>query len=251
MVQRCYPDHLDSPDDDALAAAYAWPSRPRTESVLRANMVASIDAGATVDGKSAGLGSAADQRLFAVLRDLAEVILVGAGTIRAEGYGGIRPDAARKARRSRWGLDKPAPIAVVSARGLQPELGIFTDHEVPPIVITTSSGAELMAGYPATIVVADAGPDSSGTVDLSAMVTKLADLGLHRVLCEGGPGLLGRLIAADLLDELCLTTSPLTVGAAAVKLLGDIELPDPVGWCLGTVHIDGNHLFSRYSRAAG
>src|SRR3954471_6070939 len=101
-MQRCYPDHLDDADDDDLAAAYAWPAGVAGRAVRRANMVAPIDGGTAVDGTTAGLGSAADQRLFAVLRDLADVLLVGAGTIRAEGYGGIRLDAERLGRRRRW-----------------------------------------------------------------------------------------------------------------------------------------------------
>ncbi len=92
----------------------------------------------TVDGRSAGLGNAADEHLFAVLRDLADVILVGSGTVRAEQYGGIRLDAVRPARRVRWGLPAtPPPIAVVTGRGLDPTLPMFTDTVTPPIVITT------------------------------------------------------------------------------------------------------------------
>ncbi len=243
-MQRCYPDHLDSPDDDALATAYAWPRQVSDRPIVRANMVASIDAGIAVDGKSAPLGSAADQRLFAVLRDLSDVLLVGAGTIRAEGYGGIRLDADRLARRHRWGLGAPPGVAVVSGRGLDADLGIFTHNEVPPIVITTTAGAQRMAGFPATVI--DAG---ARTVDLALAISALADLGFHRVLCEGGPGLLGRLIAADLLDELCMTTAPMTLGAGPATLLGVVQLPRPVSWRLETLHLEGGHLFSRYARA--
>jgi riboflavin biosynthesis pyrimidine reductase len=244
-VQRCYPDHLDSPDDDDLAAAYAWPPAVAERPVLRANMVASIDGGIAVDGKSAGLGSDGDQRIFAILRDLADVLLVGAGTIRAEGYGGIRLDAARQSRRQRWGLGGPPPLAVVSGWGLDRGLGIFTGSETPPIVITTTAGAKRMDGFPATVI--DAG---SETVDLRRMIAALGDLGFRRVLCEGGPGLLGHLIGANLLDELCLTTAPLTLGAGPTTLLADVGLPDPVAWNLRSLHLDGDQLFSRYRRAA-
>ncbi len=248
-MQRCYPDHLDDPDDDALAAAYAWPDEVGVRPVIRANMVASIDAGVAVDGKSAPLGSPADQRLFAILRDLADVLLVGAGTIRAEGYGGIRLDEHRSARRARWGLGGAPPVAVVSGRGLDRDLDIFTglftdvaDDQTPPIVITTTSGARRMAGFPATVI--EAGKD---TVDFGSMVAALTDLGFRRVHCEGGPGLLGRLIAAGLLDELCLTTSPMTLGAGPATLLGDVALAHPVRWRLETLHIEDGTVFSRYA----
>ena len=147
------PDPANAPDgiaalpsgpgaDDALAALYAWPQPPRARRhpVVRANMIASLDGGTTVAGRSAGLGNPADEHLFTLLRDLADVILVGSGTVRAERYGGIRLDAARRARRLRWGLSaEPPPIAVVTARGLDPQLPLFTDTETPPIVITTRS----------------------------------------------------------------------------------------------------------------
>jgi 5-amino-6-(5-phosphoribosylamino)uracil reductase len=243
-VQRCYPDHLDSPDDDELAAAYAWPAEVTDRPVLRANMVASIDGGIAVDGKSAGLGSDGDQRIFAILRDLADVLLVGAGTIRAEGYGGIRLDAARQERRQRWRSSTPPPLAVVTGRGLDRGLGIFTDSQTPPIVITTTTGAKRMTGFPATVI--DAGKD---TVEFPRMIDALHDLGYERVLCEGGPGLLGRLIATGLLEELCLTTAPLILGAGPATMLADVRLPGPAGWNLASVHLDGDQLFSRYRRA--
>lgn len=244
-MQRCFPDHLAAPDDDALAAAYAWPETARSRPVVRANMVASLDGVISVDGRSAGLGSAGDQRIFAVLRDLADVLLVGAGTIRAEGYGGIRLDPDRLARRRRWGLGAAPRVAVVTGRGLAADLGIFTDSESPPLLMTTAAGAERMAGYPATILAA--GTDA---VDLGQMLSLLGELGLHRVLCEGGPGLLGRLIAADLLDELCLTCSPQTVGGPATTLLGGVPLAGPVRWELSTLHLEQGNLFGRYRRAA-
>ena len=244
-MQRCFPDHLDSPDDDALAAAYAWPEAAAARPVVRANMVSSLDGAVSIDGRSAGLGSAGDQRIFAVLRDLADVLLVGAGTVRAEGYGGIRLDADRLARRHRWGLGPASRLAVVTAGGLDGDLGIFTDSEAPPLVFTTAAGADRMAGYPATIV-----PAGRDRVDLAVMVRELAGLGLRRVLCEGGPGLLGRLVDADLLDELCLTWSPQTVGSSPMTMLGDVRLADPVRWELRTLHLEQGNLFSRYRRAA-
>ena len=82
-----------------------------------------------VDGRSGGLGSDADRQVFGILRELAEVVLVGAGTVRSEGYGG-----ARKPTRGRA---LPPPIAVVTGSGnLDPGARLFTDTRVPPIVLT-------------------------------------------------------------------------------------------------------------------
>ncbi len=244
-VQRCFPDTLDSPDDDALAESYAWPLQVQVRPVVRANMVVGLDGGLSVDGKSAGLGSSGDQRLFDIQRDLSDVLLVGAGTIRAEGYGGISLDEGRLARRRRWGLGAPPPVAVVTAGGLDADLGIFTAARTPPYVFTTAAGAARMAGYPATVI--DAGTDA---VDLDVLVRTLGELGLHRVQCEGGPGLLGRLLAAGLLDELCLTTSALTVGQDSPSLLGGTRLGRQVPWELLALHLEESNLFSRYRVAA-
>lgn len=227
--------------DDDLAALYAWPETPGP--TVRANMVTSLDGGAAVDGRSGGLGNEADQRLFAVLRDLAEVILVGSGTVRAEGYAGVELDDGRRARRVRWGLPPaPPPIAVVTGRGLDADLPLFTDFETAPIVVTPRAAAGRVPDAATALV---AGEE---TVDLPAAIRGLADRGFRRIHCEGGPDLLGRLVEADLLDECCLTIAPMLLGSAATRLL-PTELGAPSRWTPVSLGIDGAHLFARYRRA--
>ncbi len=234
---------LDLPDDDdALAELYAWPATDGA--VVRANMIASLDGGATVDGRSAGLGNAADEHLFGLLRDLADVILVGSGTVRAEKYGGIRGSAQLQERRQRWGLTAaPPPIAVVTGRGLDPAAPLFTDTDTPPIVITTQTGA---ATVPAGTRVIVAGDDR---VDLGVAIAALAAQGFRRIHCEGGPGVLASLVEADLLDECCLTLSPLLLGSRAARML-PAALADPARWQLAAARHSGDHLFTRYRRRA-
>lgn len=231
----------DGPDrDDELAARYAWPDAPGP--TVRANMITSLDGGAALDGRSGGLGSEADQHLFAVLRDLAEVILVGSGTVRAEQYAGVELDEDRRARRQRWGRPAaPPPIAVVTGRGLDADLPLFTQFETAPIVITPRAAA---ARVPAA---ADALIAGEGTVDLSAAIRGLAERGFRRIHCEGGPDLLGRLVADDLLDECCLTIAPMLLGSAATRLL-PAELAEPAYWTPVSLGLDGAHLFARYRR---
>lgn len=227
--------------DDALAALYAWP--PGGRPVVRANMIASLDGGTTIDGRSAGLGNSADEELFAVLRDLADVILVGAGTVRAEKYGGIRLSRQRQERRRRWGLPvSPPPIAVVTVGGLDPAEPLFTDTQTPPIVITTESGA---ARVPSGAQVIVAGTDR---IDLHIAVSAMARDGRRRIHCEGGPGLLGSLVEADLLDECCLTLAPMLLGSRATRML-PAALADPARWHLIAARVVGDHLFTRYRRA--
>ncbi len=235
----------DGPDrDDRLAALYGWPDPTGTPTV-RANMITSLDGGAAVEGRSGALGNQADQHLFGVLRDLAEVILVGSGTVRAEQYAGVRFDPVRQARRRRWGLaPTPPPIAVVTGRGLPAALPLFTDTETAPIVITPRAAA---ATVPATADRILAGDDR---VDLVEALAGLAERGFRRIHCEGGPSLLGQLVAQDLLDECCLTIAPLFLGSGATRLL-PTNLADPARWSPVSLRIGGHHLFARYRRAAG
>lgn len=234
--------------DDRLATLYAWPGDLIARGpVVRANMVVSLDGGIGIDGRSGGLGNDADGRLFQVLRDLADVILVGSGTARAEGYGGVELDADRVDRRVRWGLpDTPPPIAVVTHRGVAGDLPLFTDTVTPPIVITPQAAVGRVP-HGADLIVA--GDDE---VDLRVAVAALGERGLRRVHCEGGPRILGRLVAADRLDELCLTVAPTMVGAGNGSLLGGIGLDRPTEWeptgPEGGVAVADGTVFCRYRR---
>ncbi|MDN5748903.1 MAG: dihydrofolate reductase family protein, partial [Pseudonocardia sp.] len=111
-------------DDRSLAAHYAYPDGLAAPYV-RVNFVASIDGAVSVDGRSAPLGSEADRCVFGLLRELADVVLVGAGTVRVEDY--------RGARRPTRGRDTPPPIAVVTASAARaPAARLFTDTPVAP-----------------------------------------------------------------------------------------------------------------------
>ena len=177
-------------------------------------MVASLDGGTTVHGRSGGLGNAADEHLFALLRDMADVILVGAGTVRAEHYGGVRLTEERVARRLRWGLPAtPPPIAVVAARGLDPLSPLFTDTVTSPIVVTTPVGTQQV--FPGVQVITS----NDGRIDLAAALQALRRSGFRHVHCEGGPNLLAALVARDLLDELCLTISPMLLGTGSAPMV--------------------------------
>ena len=149
--------------------------------------------------------AAADRRVFVVFRELTDVVLVCAGTARAEDHGGARTTEARREWRLEHGLAAVPPIAVVSASArLDPASRLFTDTSVPPLIFTTSSAPsadrQRLADAGATVL--ELGENS---VDSAAILDTLDRLGLRRVLCEGGPSLFGRLIADDVVDDFCLT----------------------------------------------
>jgi riboflavin biosynthesis pyrimidine reductase len=227
-------------DDDALARLYAYPR----ERWLRANMVSSADGAGFLDGRSGGLSSAADRRLFGLLRALADVVLVGAGTARTEGYGPAKRRTALAALRA--GRTPTPPIALVT-RTLKLDLTVPLFTEAPPdartIVITcaTSPGAaRAEAARVADVIVA-----GDLAVDLDEAMAALRERGLGRVLCEGGPHLLGQVAAAGLLNELCLAVSPLLAGPGPLRITAGSPFPaQPM--TLASVVTDDGFLFCRY-----
>lgn len=234
--------------DDDLRALYAYPELDQTPWV-RVNFVSSLDGAATLDGVSEGLSSPGDKQVFGMLRELCDVVLVGAGTVREENYRGVRTSERRRtARRARGQSDVP-PVAVVTSRArIDPGSALFTDTSVPPIVLTTedadpgrtraleSAGAEVLV----------VGEDR---VDPAQALEALAQRGLLRVLCEGGPGLFGDLLVADLVDELCLTTAPLAVAGGAGRIARSTAV---VTTRLQVAHVldDDGALLTRWIRRA-
>jgi riboflavin biosynthesis pyrimidine reductase len=237
-VKRLWPlPPLDEVDDDALAAHYAWPVGAVPS--VRVNFVSSTDGAVTVDGRSGGLGTAADKAVFGLLRRLADVVLVGAGTVRAERYGG--------ARRPTRGRSTPPPIAVVTGSAdLDPQSRLFTDTRVPPLILTTEKApAErrraLAAAGGEVVVLPRLTPD--------VLLAELGGRGLNRVLCEGGPSLLGVLQAADAVDELCLTVSPLLVAGDAGRIAHGPPGSPPRAMTLVGALLADDTLLLRYHRA--
>jgi riboflavin biosynthesis pyrimidine reductase len=223
--------------DVDLTEHYAYPEgldAPR----VRVNFVSSADGAASVDGLSGPLGSTADKQVFGVLRELAEVVLVGAGTARAEQYGG--------ARRNTRGRDTPPPIAVVTGSAdLDPGSRLFTDTLVPTIVLTTGKAPaerrDRLAAAGADVAVLDA-------LSPGALLAELGRRRLLRVLCEGGPSLFGDLVAADAVDELCLTLAPVLAGGTAGRIARGPEHTPPRMLTLAGALYDEDTLLLRYSR---
>lgn len=191
----------------ALADLYAYPDPLPQRGWVRANFVTSLDGAITgSDGRSGSLSGAADRAVFGILRGLADVVLVGAGTVRAEKYHATKPKPEFLDRRVAAG-QKPAPaLAIVTRSGDLPYDTDLFDGASPTFLITTT-GADLarlreIAGADNVIVAGDE------AVDPADAVSVLVSLGYGRVLLEGGPRLLADSLVAGRVDELCLTWSP-------------------------------------------
>ncbi|MFB9310825.1 riboflavin biosynthesis pyrimidine reductase [Agromyces hippuratus] len=205
-----------TPGREELIAAYALPDRSARR--LRMNFVASLDGAATLEGRSGGLGDASDRLAMQVLRTLADVVLVGAGTVRVEGYGGVAVSEADAAWRAAHGLAEQPRLAVVSSSlALDPESAFFTAAVTRPIVVTHAQAPA--AQRAALEPVADVIVVGEQAVDVRAMLDVLAERGFRQVLSEGGPHLFGSLLEADLVDELCLSLSPMLVAGDAGRIV--------------------------------
>ncbi|BBZ28088.1 hypothetical protein MMAD_23830 [Mycolicibacterium madagascariense] len=210
---------FDTDDDARLAAFYSYP-QDLDRCWVRANMIASLDGGATDDGKSGGLAGPGDKALFSRMRQEADVILVGASTVRIENYSGAQMSLAERRERQQRGQAELPPIAVIThGADFEHDAKIFTRTEVPPLIVTSRDSVEdARSRFAAVAEVIDASGAHSDRVDVGVVLATLAERGLRRVLCEGGPGIISLLIENELLDELCMTIAPVLVGGQARRI---------------------------------
>jgi riboflavin-specific deaminase-like protein len=216
-------------------------------------MVASLDGSVTLSGVSGGLGGPADKRALARLRDACDVILVGAGTVRDEDYPPYPGGEARQKRRVEKGLAPRPPVAMVTSTGELPEgHPLVADPEAAPIVIVASADeprvraalAPTPAGRAITWIVA-----GDVVLDWSAALAALAERGLTRISCEGGPRVNGALLEAGLVDEIFVTIAPALVGGDGVRLTRTDAPTRRRDLTLVSALVHGDELLLRYRRA--
>ena len=226
-------------------------THPRHECWVTGHMVAGLDGTAAISGRVGALSTAPDQSLFRRMRQIADVVLIGAETVRREGYAPIRlSDEAQEQRRLR-GQSPTPPVAVVS-RSLDLDFtsSVFARaaEDARTLLITCASADPRRldaAREVATVIIA-----GQERVDPATALRALAERGHRVVLCEGGPRWLGELVAADRLDELCLSLSP---------LMGGDPLPvsvTPPGaglsyFTLKSTMVEDGTLFLRYESQEG
>lgn len=185
-------------------ALYAYPDVDRAW--VRVNFVSSVDGSAQgADGVSGMLGTDADRATFDLLRDLCDVVLVSAGTARAEDYGPVDDGVLALVSRS---LDVPERLRVPGVLVVAP-----ADVDGESIEALEAAGVEVLT-------------TGDADIDWPAVLDELGRRGLRRVLCEGGPSLLGTLTTLDLVDELCLTLSPVLVAGEGRRISVSDETTD-------------------------
>jgi riboflavin biosynthesis pyrimidine reductase len=205
ILERLYPgppETIDGDDRDRLRELY----RPPRAEWLRLNLVASVTGAAMgSDGTSETLSNPADRRILGVIRELSDVVLIGAQTLRTEAY--LQP------RRSR--------LAIVTFSGN------LTGHRMPdaePIVICPPAAVDrVRADLPGAEIIELA--PVGGALPSSAVIAALRERGLASIVCEGGPSLAAQLIDAGLVDEFCLATSP-RVGGTPFPVTGTTAIAE-------------------------
>lgn len=238
-----------SPEDVDPVVAYLAAERPapsgRPWFVM--GMVASIDGATAIDGRSGALGGEADKAVFRAVRAIADVIMVGAGTLRAEGYGPVRfSDAVIESRREAGrSIDPPRLAIVTSSLDLDLDSAVFSADGARPIVFTTTDGDDGLID--AVSEVADVHRSGTRRVDLAAAASILAGLGVGVVVSEGGPSLNGALADAGLVDEVCLSIAPQLAGGDSSRIVAGAGATD-VNFGLASLLLDDEVLFARWTR---
>ncbi len=215
---------------------------------LRANMVTSLDGAAFgADGRSGSINTPADRIVLELIRALSDAVIVGAGTVRAEGYSPLRVNPEYAGLRTSVGRRPALPLVVVSNSGRLPE-GVAQQSPAAPVLTIVPSRCGRLAqlrdvlGADAVIV---AGTDE---VDLVVALAAVADRGWPHLLTEGGPRLLGRLLQAGLVDELDLTIAPSVTAGEASRVVTGPALAPPSGFRLLTLLEQDHTLLGRWLR---
>jgi riboflavin biosynthesis pyrimidine reductase len=203
-------------------------------------------------------GSEADRLLLGLLRACADAVLVGSGTMLASPEGTWRPervyppagDAFAELRRRRGKAQRPTVVFVTAGGSFNPAHPALEESAI--VLTTARAAADIRASVPAASDVVSV--NDGARVDLRQGLASLRERGYRVIISEGGPTLLGSLLAAGLADELFLTVSPLLAGRAALPRLSLVEgielLPDRSAHArLRSVRRHGDHLFLRYAPA--
>lgn len=214
-MRRLVPDVAETTVADEAASldlvSLAHDDRPYTIT----NFALTLDGRATIAGRSGPIGSAADTAMLVALRTQVDAVMIGAGTMRAERYGQVIADPAKRERRERAGFSRDPLMVLISGRLDIPwDAPLFTEARGEVLICTTAATEPPETATPVEVVRHD------DVVDLAALARHLrSEHGVRALLCEGGPNLHAQLIDAGLVDELFVTHAPKLAGGGGPGLV--------------------------------
>ena len=243
-LRRLLPDPGGTTVGELLADYAPGDRAPAERPFLFTNFALTVDGHATIDGRSGAIGSDTDTAMLVGLRTHPDAVMIGAGTLRAEGYGRVVADPAKRELRTSRGLSPDPLVIVVSNRLAIPwDAPLFTDGAGEVLIFTASGDEAPSTATPVEIV------RHPSRVDLVALLAELrTDRGIRSLLCEGGPTLHGELLAAGLVDELFVTRSPRLAGGAGPGLAEGLEAHTRELELRWLCESDGE-LYARYAAA--
>ncbi|MDN5725275.1 MAG: dihydrofolate reductase family protein [Propionibacteriales bacterium] len=229
---------------ESLAGVYGYPpstGSPEARPWLRTNFVSTLDGAAQgPDGRTGTINTEADHVVFDALRELADAVIVGANTVREEGYRALRLEDAAVQRRKGAGLPAHPPLIVVSDSLEVPD-GLPIEGAGPVLVVT----GQPVDSVRATELTSQGVEVVSLTADnlLSELLDECARRGWTKLLSEGGPHLHGAMVAAGLVDELCLTVTPVVIGGERLRIAAGVEMA--AAFTIGDCFVADDTVFLR------
>ena len=245
-MRQLYPACSEIPEHEVYTGV-DLPAAPPDRPLVLLNMVTTVDGKVAVGGKVAGIGSRTDRLLMRQIRSRVDGLMVAAGTLRAETVDPrVPPDLAER-RVADGRAAQPLAIAVSGSLTLNPEHRFFANGRDGTLVITTESAPQQRAASLAERAqILRIGVDS---VDLESALGRLrGELGIERLLVEGGPSLNQALLDLDLVDEVFWTVAPKLAGGHGLTLVQGRAPSSRIAATLDLVslHEHGGELFARY-----
>jgi riboflavin biosynthesis pyrimidine reductase len=242
-MRRLLPDPGPTTVEQQLDGYRPWEEPQEDRPLLAVNFAATVDGRASIGGVSGPIGSSADTEMLAGLRTRFDAVMIGAGTMRAERYGRVVADQAKREHRESIGLPHDPLMVIISGRlDLPWDAPLFSDGGGQVLIFTASEVAPPATATPVEVV------RHEGFVDIVAALRHLRqERGIRALLCEGGPGLHNELEGAGFVDDLFLTIAPKLSGGEAPRII-EGDLPGVRELELGWLLEHEGELFVRYKR---
>lgn len=240
-LRRLLPDPGETTVLEQMATFSPFESPRAERPFVYTNFALTVDGRATIDGRSGAIGSDTDTAMLVGLRTRTDAVMIGGGTMRAEGYGRVVGDPAKRELRESNGLAAD-PLMVIVSGGLDLpwDAPLFTEGGGEVLVFTADAETEPPETNTRVEVVRH-----EGRIELPAAMRELRDRGIRSLLCEGGPSLHAELIEAGLVDELFVTRAPKLAGGDGPGIVHGLdagERPLELLWLLE----EGGETYSRY-----